>query len=463
MQELHLLVASHGMWGEPAHLGETARVIRSKFSEVDGNGVRLHVLVSKINTLGFTYDGIDWGGERLAEEVLKEIEELEKDGLHKVTRFSAVGYSMGGLLVRYMIGILNQRKFFEHVRPINFTTFAAPNIGLVRTGTVVSKLEFKIMPKVMSRTGPQFYGLDSWSATGQPLIEVLADPKGVFYQGLAKFEHLSLYGSAYGDKTVPYSTALIESKDPFYNHETNGMTITMHKKYPPIMISYDTPAQPPTPEPKPPIASRAYWRSKPSTPLLPPFLQFKPPLNILFYATLPLLVPVGVTAIYVKLTVDSHKSRKRIRRLEAEESSKDRLANVLKRTDMGMENAVAQLIEGAGEKEESPLKSAKNRAQLHTQSTSASGSSGGGTPPLAQIVGQDRSPAGSKAPGGPAFSPMQLKAIDSLNQLPFNKYVACFPHVFSSHHIIVSRDLRKQPSHEQGLPVLQHWADHFIL
>jgi hypothetical protein len=32
------------------------------------------------------------------------MEELEEDGTEKVTRFSAVGYSLGGLLVRYVIG-----------------------------------------------------------------------------------------------------------------------------------------------------------------------------------------------------------------------------------------------------------------------------------------------------------------------------------------------------------------------
>ncbi|KIM26154.1 hypothetical protein M408DRAFT_50482, partial [Serendipita vermifera MAFF 305830] len=55
----------------------------------------------------------------------------------------------------------------------------------------------------------------------------------------------------------------------------------------------------------------------------------------------------------------------------------------------------------------------------------------------------------------------QIKLIESLNELPFNKYAACFPGIFSSHAIIICRDLKRFPFHEQGLPVLQHWADHF--
>ena len=104
VQEIHFLVASHGMWGEPVHLAEMAKVIRAKFADVDDNGIRLHILVAETNALDSTYDGIDWGGERIADEVQKEITELEKDGFHKVTRFSAVGYSLGGLLCRYLIG-----------------------------------------------------------------------------------------------------------------------------------------------------------------------------------------------------------------------------------------------------------------------------------------------------------------------------------------------------------------------
>ena len=72
--------------------------------------------------------------------------------------------------------VLNEKKFFNTVKPVNFATFATPNIGIVNTGFFFSSLGFKLGPKMMSRTGPQFYGVDSWSSSGQPLIEVLADP-----------------------------------------------------------------------------------------------------------------------------------------------------------------------------------------------------------------------------------------------------------------------------------------------
>jgi hypothetical protein len=73
MKSVHLLVCIHGLWGTPDHLAELARIIKAKYptsasgdpdSEVD-----LDVLVATSNRENWTYDGIDWGAERVADEV----------------------------------------------------------------------------------------------------------------------------------------------------------------------------------------------------------------------------------------------------------------------------------------------------------------------------------------------------------------------------------------------------------
>ena len=58
------------MWGNPNHLAELARHAREKFAhEGAGEGaVELIVLVAQTNRESATYDGIDWGGERIADE-----------------------------------------------------------------------------------------------------------------------------------------------------------------------------------------------------------------------------------------------------------------------------------------------------------------------------------------------------------------------------------------------------------
>jgi Putative serine esterase (DUF676) len=65
----HLLVLIHGMWGNPDHLAEMRRIIIEKFSHDADDDLHLEVLVSQTNRGKSTYDGIDWGGERITEEV----------------------------------------------------------------------------------------------------------------------------------------------------------------------------------------------------------------------------------------------------------------------------------------------------------------------------------------------------------------------------------------------------------
>lgn len=77
----------------------------------------MHILVAKRNAGSFTYDGIDTGGERVAEEVERKLEELAEAG-HDITKISVVGYSLGGLIARYAIGLLFHRGIFEKIQPV---------------------------------------------------------------------------------------------------------------------------------------------------------------------------------------------------------------------------------------------------------------------------------------------------------------------------------------------------------
>ena len=73
-ETIHLLVLIHGMWGNPNHLAEMHRIFdetlcQSSDSKTGPDGERVHVLLAETNRESSTYDGIDWGGERVAEEV----------------------------------------------------------------------------------------------------------------------------------------------------------------------------------------------------------------------------------------------------------------------------------------------------------------------------------------------------------------------------------------------------------
>ena len=69
MTNIHLLVVIHGMWGNPAHIAQLDRIARETYSGAGPDGTILHVLKAESIRDNSTYDGIDWGGERVATEV----------------------------------------------------------------------------------------------------------------------------------------------------------------------------------------------------------------------------------------------------------------------------------------------------------------------------------------------------------------------------------------------------------
>ncbi|KAI0272800.1 putative serine esterase-domain-containing protein [Gloeopeniophorella convolvens] len=423
-RNVHLLLLIHGMWGSPANLASMRRIIseiRGQQSLDDPEGTELHVMLAETNQAESTYDGIDWGGERVATEVFDEIEKLKKEDKN-VTRFSVTGYSLGGLLARYVVGILHQRKFFEDVAPVNFNTVATPHLGLLVYPSLLSRFASFIGPKLLSRTGEQFYAVDKWSKTGRPLLMVMADPNRIFYQGLKLFPHIRIYANTVNDLTVPYMTAYIDLEDPFLNHSTNGLTVEYDDKYRPIIKSFSLPDTPPRKRAGPRPFTLVWFKAY--KPPLPPRYQVRFPFNLAVIAILPVLFPAFITLVLFRLSVASHSSRARIKLLESdEESATQRLAHILGELERGVEDAVVDMLEEPTPSQE-----------------------GGST---------------SKSP---RITPTQRQIVAWLNALPQLKKERVFiGDVRNSHGTIVARDVQNFDFHKIGEGVLRHWADAFIM
>lgn len=78
---------------------------------------QLHILLTKRNAGSFTYDGAEIGGERAVVEIEEKLKELEKAG-HDIKKISIVGYSFGGLVARYAVGLLYHHGLFERIQPM---------------------------------------------------------------------------------------------------------------------------------------------------------------------------------------------------------------------------------------------------------------------------------------------------------------------------------------------------------
>lgn len=86
-----------------------AKSLRSRYSADE-----VYLLLAKQNSGSFTYDGIERGGERVCAEIEQELRDIESRG-GKISKLSIIGYSLGGLVSRYAVGLLEAKGVLDTV------------------------------------------------------------------------------------------------------------------------------------------------------------------------------------------------------------------------------------------------------------------------------------------------------------------------------------------------------------
>ncbi|KAF8578210.1 DUF676-domain-containing protein [Ramaria rubella] len=444
-RSIHLLVCIHGLWGNPDHLAELARVVRAKYptsasSDICDPEIALDILVAKSNAENCTYDGVDWGAERVADEVRARLKSIEADGSCKVTRFSVVGYSLGGLIGRYLIGIFYTRGFFEDIRPYNFVTVATPHVGLPRYPGFLSACFNLFGPRFLSRSGRQLSVVDQWSnSSKRPILEVMADKDTVFFKALSLFPHINIYANAYEsdhfpyvifteklsrakDLIVPYVTGAIDTKDPFLT--SNNSQIEFDEKYSPMIKPFALPMFTPSP-PSRSVFSLDFLRSLRPKPLLIPVPA---PIQLLIWIFVPIIFPLFLIYVLAKLSLDSRESRGRIKNLE-QENSRSTLVHYLQALEKRTENTVTQAAIQLVDRTTATVTTSTKSSRVERYLTST-----------------------------------QCSLVESLNSLPqMRKHLAYIDGVLNSHAVIVCRNVAKVEMHKRGEGVLRHLADGLVI
>ncbi|ODQ57953.1 hypothetical protein WICANDRAFT_34343 [Wickerhamomyces anomalus NRRL Y-366-8] len=206
-EEGHLFVLVHGLWGGASHLRAIEETIHSTVSD---STEKICTIRPKSSALFKTYDGIEIVGQRMLIEVLQEVQHLlHVDGI-AITKISFVGYSLGGLISRYIIGELEKLKFFETVEPQYFTTFASPHLGVCF---------FKPRYRILNILGTSLLGLVGRelfiSDQGKILVQL---SEGDYIKGLERFKKRFLFANIRHDRSVNFYTAYITNKNPFEQH-----------------------------------------------------------------------------------------------------------------------------------------------------------------------------------------------------------------------------------------------------
>ncbi|KAI1389867.1 DUF676-domain-containing protein [Hypoxylon trugodes] len=416
----HLCVLVHGLWGNPNHMKNVAKQLRETHSED-----KLYILVAKRNSGSFTYDGIERGGERVCLEIEEELESIRNRG-GNITKISIVGYSLGGLVARYAVGLLEMRGIFREVEPINFTTFATPHLG-VRTPLhgFHNHIWNVLGARTLSMSGRQLFLIDEFRDTGRPLLAALADPESIFISGLKRFKRRILYANIVNDRSVVYYTACMSRIDPYAN--LNRIEPNYLKGYEDVVLNPIKPISLVNKKSEPMTVSRKlnYLRNR-------------------WMFALAVFLPIGVVAFLLNAVVQTFRSSKRIRLHESGlagiQIENYRSPIWLKELRGTVEDAYESLN---NQQEEAYIRPWDNDNRYGRLESSE-----------ARILQRERRNSSSQFPTL-SLALSQFTMIDELDKLGWRKYSVWIHNVRTSHAAIIVRTDSERL--KEGYVVLRHW------
>ncbi|RMZ89566.1 hypothetical protein DV736_g3220, partial [Chaetothyriales sp. CBS 134916] len=432
----HLCVLVHGLWGNATHLNYVADSLRDRYPDD-----QLIVYSAKRNTGSLTYDGIEIGAERVAKEVEDLLEELARDG-HRVDKFSIVGYSLGGLVSRFVIGLLDHKAYFDRITPVNFVTFATPHLG-VRTPLLgyQNHLWNVLGARTLSTSGRQLFMIDNFRQTGRPLLSVLADPESIFIHALAKFQKRCLYANIVNDRSSVFYTTGISKYDPYVHMDR--LRLHYVKNYDPVILDPEHPFE------KLPQQQLATFYDRIRT-TGQTFLR-----RIPILLAIGILVPIATIGFLINSAIQTFRSRRRIQLHEKDEqglSAMYRIPFFVQNMRVGLEDAFEN-VNSAQEQEYLPegseeLADVPSSPSISRQTTADSIS-----------AEKANSAAADRVHDFPtlALTPAQFAIIKSLDDVGFKKFPVYIHKTTHSHAAMIVRVPR--PSFDEGKLVVKHWLE----
>lgn len=227
-ENVHLFVLVHGLLGNPNHMNTIEKTVLKTLKGVGSQ----RIVTIKPSSFRFwkTYDGIQRCAELVIADIFYEIEALKQTNKYTVSLFSIVGYSLGGLISRYVIGCLHEMGFFNEVTPVFYSSFATPHIGV----RFFKKQVFDIVsnscaPFLFGKTGNQLFLTDS-----QKLLIEMANPSSRYYKGLEQFECRILMANIKNDRSVAFYTSYITNYSPF--DQLDYVDLKYFENLPPVTI-----------------------------------------------------------------------------------------------------------------------------------------------------------------------------------------------------------------------------------
>ncbi|KAJ5103374.1 hypothetical protein N7532_003903 [Penicillium argentinense] len=434
----HICVLVHGLWGNPSHLDQVASALRER------HGDQLHVFSAKENSGNYTYDGIELGGERLAHEIEETVDALKEQG-QEIKKLSVVGYSLGGLVARYAIGLLEAQGWLDKVEAVNFTTFASPHVG-VRAPLKGWRGKFwNVMgARTVSVSGQQLFMVDSFRDTGRPLLSILADPDSIFIKGLKRFQTRSAYANIVNDRTTAFYTTALSKVDPF--RDLDKININYVDGYEQVIIDPHVYLLPSTTAEAESAALNACEKHK-------AFAKDAP-----FWMLILLLIGPVSTLFLINSAIQTFRSQRRIK-LHGEGKNGLRFGRykvpfLIRDAQYALEEA----FEKVNNRQE-PAYLSSSDAEQSDASTAEFSKSSSPSKPDKGTQSSETFHAANSTQNHPklALTPDQFAIIDSLNDVGFTKYPVHIHNHRHSHAAIIVRS--PKDGFYEGKIVIKHWLD----
>ncbi|KAG0327169.1 hypothetical protein BGZ99_008259 [Dissophora globulifera] len=408
--------------------------------------------------------------KNLSENLDAPVDESKATTTKKVTQFSYLGYSFGGLIGRFAMGLLEVEGFFDPVdqggrgiEPMYFVAVATPHLGIRHPPLDMSSKIFNFMSaRMLSRTGAQMQLVDNYTG-GRPALLVLSDPSSVFMHALARFKRRAVYCNIRNDHSVPFWTASFSDADPFIDLES--LDIQYHSGYSSLIESFEH-------QDLDALAKRkALWKSKSFSERL--LLRLKA-ISWKRYMLLAVLVPFFLPFVFFSITYDGLISRRRIKPIMQSNEDLKRMRDetvIMKNKGIAGAESDASSSSVIPPESELPVAQPANVDSSVTLSMpldasttpSASANASTSTTKKAKKAKKEQELISISYPDMKnlrplGLAPVQLEMCKNLNQLPWIKNII---HIegLNAHGSIVIRERRFE--NDGGIAAVQHAVDMF--
>lgn len=311
----------------------------------------------------------------------------------------------------------------------NFTAFASPFLG-VRSPTrgSLSWVWNGLAPRLLSTSGRQLFGIDSFRDTGRPLLAVLADPNSIFMSGLRRFRRHTLYANIINDRSAVFYTTSVSKTDPYA--DLSKVQCRFVDGYEDVVLDPLDPVS---------FVSSAPPVSVSATTLK--WLKHAP-----FILALAIFFPVITTLLLANSGIQIARSAQRIRLHEKGLAGIDTTAYRVPLWIREMRGAVEDAYE--------TVNSAQDQEYLALSSSEDDDGASGEEEEGRKILALERTQSNPQQPTL-ALAPDQFEMIRGLDSLRWRKYPVWIHKVRHTHAAIILR--KNKETFAEGKVVLRHW------